>query len=226
MGFYTDGQGRKRPITPKKGGAAAAIVVGAVLAMGVAGGGAGGGLSPLGGGGSGGSAGQAVKARKAEGQRSAREGNAAEAWRRMGVRELKQVLRQDAACLAASHGRVQEFFLHTPCTSLDRVMLTVGDDAGNVAVVSVVWVGFRTGGDAREFQRLMDVHGSGDIRPLGAGVLGLADVVFSGHNYGSDRKNGGKVLTVAEAETAAGRHDPEFLDALAEVAAYLPTPPR
>lgn len=223
-GVYTDGQGRKRPLTPKKGSTATALVVGGVLAMSVAGGGAGAGLPSLGGGGS--TGGSSVKARKAEGQRSARDGNAAEAWRRMGVRELNRTLRQDVECLGASHGRVQEFFVHTPCTSLDRVVLAVVDDAGNTAVVSVVWVGFRTSRDAREFKRVEDVQGSGDIHPLGAGLLGLADVTFTGLNYGTDAKAGGRVLTVAEAETAAGHHDHEFLDALAEVAAYLPVPAR
>jgi hypothetical protein len=69
---------------------------------------------------------------------------------------------------------------------------------------------------------LIDVHGTGDIKPLASSLLGIADIPFTGRNYHSDRK--GATLTVAEAETASGRVDSELLDAMAEVAAQLPGP--
>ncbi|WNV88499.1 hypothetical protein [Umezawaea sp. Da 62-37] len=212
-GFYTDKQGRVRPISGKSG----TVVTAGVLAIGLFAVGGGGGLLSAEGIGA---TGSGVSARKSEGQKAARKGDPDEAWRRMGMRKLKQTLRQDAECLTTSHGEVQEFFLHTPCTSLDRILLTVGDEAGNSAVISVAWVAFRTTSDRRDFKTLIDRPGSGDVYPLGNALLGLADIHFSGLNYGTDTK--GTSLTVAEAETATGFVDHDTLDALAEVAAYLP----
>ncbi|MCC8246209.1 hypothetical protein [Saccharothrix luteola] len=220
--FYTDGQGRVRPITGKKGGAGAVVaagvlVLGLVGSTGVAGGG---GLLGSSAGGPPGSAG--VAARKVDGQKAAKRGDRDGAWQRMGMRRLDDRVRQQVECLSASHGEVREFFTHTPCTSLDRMVIAVGDGSGNNAVLSVAWVGFRSARDMRAFKRIEDRHGSGDIRPLGASLLGLADITFTGHYYGTDTD--GSTITIAEAEPAAGHVDPETLDALAEVAAYLPRP--
>jgi hypothetical protein len=117
---------------------------------------------------------------------------------------------------------VQEFFLRTPCTSLDRWLLTVVDGEGDSAVVSVAWVGFRTNREVSSFKTVIDRQGSGDIRPHAASLLGVADIRFSGLNYGSETT--GKVITIAEAETATGTVAPDVLDAVAEVAALLPRP--
>jgi hypothetical protein len=161
-----------------------------------------------------------VEARKAEGEELARRGDAEGAWRRMGLRELKRTEKQQADCVAASFGGVREFLRRTGCTSMDRVLFAVGDDAGNSAVIAVAWVGFDSRGDAREFQDVVDAPGTGDVKPLGAAQVGLADIAFSGANYGSGRDR--TTVTVAEAEIATGYLTPEVLDALAEVAAQLP----
>lgn len=221
-GIYTDEQGRIRSFSGKKGGAgtvvaAGVLVLGLVGSAGVAGGGAVFGSSA---GGSAGSSG--VTARKLDGQKAAKRGDRDGAWQRLGMRRLNDRWQRQAECLSASHGEVRQFFAHTPCTSLDRVVIAVGDGAGNNAVVSVAWVGFRNTRDLRAFKRIEDRHGSGDIHPLGASLLGLADIRFTGDNYGTDVN--GTTITVAEAEPAAGHVDRETLDALAEVAAYLPRP--
>lgn len=168
----------------------------------------------------GGGAGLSVEDRKSEGTDRARRGDAEGAWQRMGLHGLEYSEKQQAECVAASFGGVQEFLRRTPCTSMDRVLFTVGDDAGNSAVVSVAWVGFSSRGDAREFHDLVNAPGSGDVKPLGGALIGLADVAFSGDNYGSERHRA--TVTVAEAEIATGYVTPELLDALAEVAAQLP----
>lgn len=220
-GFYTDPQGRVRPIRGK----GTSYVVAGALALGVVGssggvasiGGGAGGVAPAGGG----TSSAQLRARKSDGRKAARNGDADAAWQRMGLRQLRRTARQQAECLAVSFGEVREFFTRTRCTSLERVLFAVTDGAGNVAAVSVVWVGLPSGGDARKFHTLMDRHGSGDIRPLGSAALDLADIRFTGLRYGSDRD--GKRVTVAEAENAAGNgFDHETLDAIAEVAAYLP----
>ncbi|MET9226876.1 hypothetical protein [Lentzea sp. NPDC003310] len=158
--------------------------------------------------------------RKAEGQKAARKGDVDGAWQRLGMRQLKRTTRQQAECVAVSFGEVREFFLQNRCTSLDRVLFAVTDGTGNTAVISVVWVGLSSDGDARRFQSVMNRHGSGDVHPLGSTLLDLAEIRFTGLRYGSERD--GRTVTVAEAETATGQVDHDTLDALAEVAAHLP----
>ncbi|MGM1063977.1 hypothetical protein [Saccharothrix sp. Mg75] len=186
MPFFTDKQGRVRPITPKKGNGGAVVAGVAVLGIVAGGGGAtsvglgtAGTASEVGVGSVrlGGSSGQ-LRARKDEGRRAARRGEFEGAWQRMGLRQGKRVARQQAECVTASFGQVRD---------------------------------------------LVDVHGSGDITPLGGELLGLGGITFTGLRYGSDIDVGGAGVTVAEAENApGGQFDHDTLDAIAEVASYLP----
>ncbi|MBP2335681.1 hypothetical protein JOF41_001859 [Saccharothrix coeruleofusca] len=223
-GFYTDKQGRVRPIRGNSG--KAAVMAGAVV-LGVFA--SGGGAVPLGGSAvsseisavrAGGSQAQ-LRARKSEGQKAARRGDPDGAWGRLGLRQLRRTPRQQAECLAASYGQVREFFTRHRCTSLERALFVVADDGGNTAAVSVAWVGLAGSGEARRFRTLIDEHGTGDITPLGAPLLDLAEISYTGLRYGSDRD--GRNVTVAEAENATGSgFDHDTLDAIAEVAAHLP----
>jgi len=211
-----------------KAGGGLAVVGVAAVALGVLGTGAAGTTAgvvgtPVGSGvGAGSSAGESISVRKADGKKSARKGDSDAAWRRLGMKELKKQSKKDLECLSASFDQVQEFLIRTPCASLDRMLFAVGDGEGNSAVVSVVWVGFRTTRDVTAFKRVVDRQGSGDIRPLATPLLELADIHFSGLNYGSETT--GKGITIAETETASGTVAPDLLDALAEVAALLPRP--
>jgi hypothetical protein len=99
--------------------------------------------------------------------------------------------------------------------------LTVGDGHGNAAVVSIVRVGFRTTAQAQAFQRIEDTAGSGDVRPLDIAVgLRMTGVKLTAMHYHSrlDRS----AVVVAEAETATGHIDGQLLDAIADIASYLP----
>jgi hypothetical protein len=136
------------------------------------------------------------------------------------MRTLKRVAKAEAQCLSHSFGQVRDHFVHNPCRSLDRTLLTVGDDRGNVAVVSVAWVGFRTRRDAGEFKRLIDVHGTGDITPLASSLLNMADVRFTALHYQS--RSDRDTVVIAEAEPASGHVTGEVLDALADMASWLP----
>jgi hypothetical protein len=238
-GFYTDKDGKVRPINGSSSGGAKKLVVaaGLVTVVGTSG------AMSLGGGGAafegadaaadaltGNTAGDVVDSlpgrnpatRKAEARTSAERGKSNEAWSRMRLKQLKRKAEKDLRCLINSTGQIREFFLRTPCTSLDRLLLAVGDGQGNAAVISVAWVGFRTKRDVESFKRLEDVHGNGDITPEGAGLLGLAGIHFTAHHYHC-RPNG-KTAIVAEAETATGHFADTTLDAIAEIATYLPQP--
>lgn len=192
-GFYRDGRGRARPITKKKGLAAvAAAGVAVVIAYGGGGGlgGAGGAAESF--------AGQSLRAKISHGKNAARKGRRHEAWRRMEVRSLRRTVREAADCVRHSFGEVRDFLVDTPCRSLHRELLAVADPHGNVILVSIAWVRMHDAGDATRFRDLIDVHGSGDIRPIAA-ALEIGDVTFTGHHYGS-----GTHVVVVETETAAG----------------------
>jgi hypothetical protein len=163
-----------------------------------------------------------LNARKADGKKNARDGDADGALNRLGMRIRRKAVKQDLECLTNSFGEVREFFLRTPCTALDRWLFAVDDGVGNVAVVSVVWVSFADRGRTKRFERLVDVHGTGDIRPLGSALLDLADIRFTATHYWSETR--GNTITIAEAEAATGHVEPDLLDAMTEVAARLPRP--
>lgn len=201
----------------KSGGA---VVAAAVVAL-ASTAGVGGGAVLSGGSATGGSA-PGLSARKADGKKSARDGDADAAVSRLGMRIRKRAPKRDAECLTSSFGQVREFFARTPCTSLDRLVFATDDGLGNVAVVSVVWVTFSRRADTGRFERLIDEYGTGDIRPLGSGALGMADIRFTAAHYWSETR--GATITVAESESATGHVEPGVLDALAEVTAQLPRP--
>jgi hypothetical protein len=209
---------------PGKGNGAKTLVAAAAFTLVVVGGTTGaislGGTS--GSGGTTNSASPDLNTRTNEGKKSAKNGKADEAWSRMGLRTLKRAIKRDIKCVAASTDRVREFFLRTPCTSLDRILFAVGDGRGNSAVISIAWVGFRNRGDGDAFERVEKVQGSGDISPLGGALIDLAHIRFTGRHFQSRRD--GNTIVIAETESAAGRVNDDVLDALADVAAWLPRP--
>lgn len=165
--------------------------------------------------------GRSLKTRRAEGRESAKRGKTDEAWSRLKFKQLKRKLEHEVECAMAATGKVRDFLLKTPCTSLDRMLLAVGDGHGNAAVISVVRIGFKTKTQAKEFEKVEAVQGSGDVRPLEiAAILGLADVHMTGLHY--QPRADGTAMVIAEADTAIGHVDRSTLDALADVAAYLP----
>jgi hypothetical protein len=162
-----------------------------------------------------------LPARTSRASRSARKGRADEAWSRMGIRRIKKSAMRYAECVAVSTGRVRQFLEHTPCRSLRRMLFVVG--TGQAAVlVSVVWISFRTRGQAAAFKDVEDIPGSGDIRPLAATVLDIRHIEFTALHYHARPR--GSTITVAETEALSGRPTTQALNAIADVAAYLPRP--
>lgn len=198
----------------------AAVATAGVVAFGATTGGAGGPAGSLGSGTSS-SVGKNLSARKADSKKSARAGRTDEAWNRLGMRTLRKATRRHTECVSRSFGEVRQFLTRTRCTFLRRALFAIGDGEDSV-VVSVVWVGFRTRAQAARFRDLIDVHGTGDITPLGGQFVGASGIRFSGHNYDSRLNRTG--LTVAESETLSGEFSADDLDTVAEVAALLPRP--
>jgi hypothetical protein len=84
-----------------------------------------------------------------------------------------------------------------------------------------VRVGFRTSAQAQAFQQVEDIPGSGDVRPFDvAATLQLTSMRLTGEHYHS--RLIGSAVVVAEADTVSGHLDGQYLDAIADVASYLP----
>jgi hypothetical protein len=144
-------------------------------------------------------------------------------WRDTGLRVVDRVTRGDGECVSHSFGQVQELLKAVPCVALDRMLFTLTDDKGGTAVVFVAWVEFDDRDKAREFKRLEDVHGTGDLTPLSGSLLQIVDVPFTAHNYDSAVVDDVTVV-IAEAENVAGGFTAEYLDDIAGVAVLTPRP--
>ncbi|CAM3396634.1 hypothetical protein KIPE111705_06385 [Kibdelosporangium persicum] len=166
--------------------------------------------------------GQAIRVNVSRGKVNAKQGKRDDAWRDMGLRRLKQTSKQAVSCAVNSYGDVREFFVRTPCRSLDRMFFVLGDGDRNSVVVAVSWVRMSTSENARKLQELADVYGTGNVSPLAGALVEAAHVKFTGRYY--DSRRSGDLVVIAETEPLRGDPQPEFLDGLAEVAAELPRP--
>lgn len=66
------------------------------------------------------------------------------------------------------------------------MLFAVADKAGNVAVVSVAWVGLTNASKVCKFDSPMRGHGSGGVTPLGGALLDLGRIEFTRLRYGRD----------------------------------------
>lgn len=218
--FRTNKNGKPYPIHEGKGrGRATAVAVGTVLAVSGAGGSVGTGALV---GSSGGSASltaaesavvRGVRSNLTKARTSVRRGKPKQAWRKLGLRRGRARVREAARCWAFSFGQVQEFFAHTPCRSMRRAQFPVTVADGTTVWVLVSRVRMGSVADAGEFKRLIDVHGTGDIRPI------LPTVSFSGHNY--DSRSSGRTVVVAETEPTAGTPPGPVLESITHAAVVL-----
>lgn len=217
--------GRRVFIEDKRAGTAAAVVVGLLVAVG--GGSIGAGSL------AGGTAAEVAEASgplnaSRGGTRGTREDLRRDRTRedsfrkRLRVKRFRERVDRNASCAAHAFGQVREFFLRRPCKSLDRLIAFLADADGNEVALSVVWVRMPSTKRAGEFKSLQDIHGSGDIRPLAATVLGAKDIKFDGTHYGSDQD--GALVTFAETTAIRGTPGDKWLRDIATLAALLPAP--
>lgn len=146
-----------------------------------------------------------------------------EVWEDTGLRVVDRATRADTECASHSFGRVQELLKATPCVALDRMLFTLTDDKGGTIVVFVAWIEFDDRDGAREFKRVEDIHGTGDITPLSGSLLQISDVPFTARNYDSNTLDGTTVV-IAEAEDVSGGFTDAYLDDIAETAVLTPRP--
>lgn len=216
--FFTR-NGKVHPITPRKGGGAVAVagvVAGGVLAVGGVGGAGAGGVAADS------AASQALRGKTNQSKTEAGKGRYRSAWNRLGWKELKKKGAKAANCVAHSFGDVQKLFARSPCRELDRTILALGDGSGGTIVVAIAWVRMPTSRAAQELKDLAHIQGTGNVAPLGAALLEMADVEFTGEFYDSDRR--GALTVISEATAAGGDPDDDLMRAVVEVAKEFPAP--
>ena len=231
--FYTDGQGRRRPIGGPGGGSgkggggggkSGKVVAAGVLALGLVAS-TGGGGALLGGGGSASSvASESVASRVTKGKQAARKGKPDAVLRSMRLKRKRSKGPEYAECVARSFGQVQDFVIRNPCRDLARVTVEFDDGQGNTAVLSLAWARMTTTKSARQLKLLDDRDGTGDFYALGDDALAARGVSFTGDHYRG--RYVGRVFTRAEVAPVRGSPDDDLMDGVADAAAHLPPPPR
>jgi hypothetical protein len=215
--FRTRPDGTRYPITPK-GKAAGTVVAGAVIA----------GLMTAASGGTGTeSVGAALDSAseqnaKSSSQDNARKSDRAKTWQRKALREVRDTVKQDLRCAVQSYGQVQQFFLQSPCDTLDQMLFALSDAQGNIIAVSVMWVKMPSADEAGQLKKLEDTYGTGDVTPFATEALQLGGIKFTGRHYAS-RANGSLVV-IAESEAVQGNTSTTLLDDVAKIAVVLPRP--
>ena len=164
------------------------------------------------------------RVRVADAQKAASPGQRREALKRVRVKQAGNKYRSQRHlnCVRNSHGQVRTFFIATPCRSLDRALILLADQDGNLLVLSVYWVRMRNAAAARALQDLDDEYGTGNVNPVAGTLLGLAGVTFTGRYYDSHRS--GSLVVIAEAEPVRGTPGAETLESVVQVATHLPRP--
>ena len=117
----------------------------------------------------------------------ARDHSAAAVEHRLEAGGLKVTRLEDDSsdnCAAHSYGEVREHFREHRCTALHRALFDVRDDEDH-AVVAVAWVDMPDEVQARQYQRLVDRHGTGNVTELTED--GSTAVRWTGRRYASVR---------------------------------------
>lgn len=219
--FRTRPDGTVYPLTGKKSKARTMVATGAAATL-IAAGPSLGGIGTVGGAGSGLTSGlsSAMRAKVVKAKKTIR-AKPTRAWRQLGLRKGTMRRIPNASCVVNSYGKVQAYFVEHPCRSLRRLVLPLSDGRGNSMLLAVSWVRMPTKRTAREFKRLIDIHGTGDIKPVAMRMWQRQfGVTFTGRNYDSRRSH--TTVVVAETEPLRGRPSRDVLQAAAMVGIHLP----
>jgi hypothetical protein len=136
-----------------------------------------------------------------------------------------QVVDLADSCRNHAYGRVAEFLAATDCAGLSRALWTTEVD-GQAVVVSVSRVRMPDTGTARQLQALADTTGTGNVNDLLRERKGYpgGPPELAGAEYASAVS--GPVVTIVESSwVRPGAGDPAAVDAVADEALVLETPP-
>ncbi|MGH3854745.1 MAG: hypothetical protein ACRDR6_14875 [Pseudonocardiaceae bacterium] len=167
--------------------------------------------------------GQGLETRTTNGKESARRGQYDETWKRLGLKRLRQTLKQidrDFQCALRSTGQVQQFFVSEHCRSLQRTLIPLADTEGNTIIVAIAWVRMANSGSVIRLADLIGTDGTGGIAPLAGALLGYDGIQFTGQHYAVRRS--ADLVVIAEATPWRGQPSGTTLDSIASVAAEFP----
>lgn len=138
-----------------------------------------------------------------------------------GYQFVQVATRNDTDCAANAYGKVADFFRATPCAALDRALYTTTVD-GRPAAVSVSLVRMPDAAGAGELRKLADTSGTGNVADLlRAGVTAPgAPPSFTSAGYASELDGATVVITEADFADPAVE-DPDALDRLSRAAVQL-----
>jgi hypothetical protein len=177
-----------------KGGGAGTFLLAALLAIAVGTGG----TSALGIGSAGGGA-SASSGARGQSNVSSRQSQAAEARIvARGVQVRARATDDSTNCAAHAYGQVKEYLREHPCVGMHRASFELRDAGGDVVLIAVSWVDMGDEATAREFHRLVDGSGTGNITELSRERGRYRSVRFTGDIYESRRE--GTVVSNAQAQ--------------------------
>lgn len=202
-----------------KGKGAGTILAAGALALVLASAGEDGGPAP--GTGSGEAVANTFAARVASSQAAAARGDIAGAAQRLGMTAGPRGQRHNVNCAAFATGEVRAYLLAHPCRGMDRVLFTMRDSQGGTIAVAVAWVDFATPAQARDFRRVDDAPGTGQINPLPGSTAGIPNVHLTGRHHRS-RQVGATAVSADAEPVAAGAQTDALLDEIAGIAVLLP----
>lgn len=115
-----------------------------------------------------------------------------------GVQVRARATDDSTNCAAHAYGQVKEYLREHPCAGMHRALFELRDTRGNVVLIAVSWVDMGDEATAREFHRLVDGSGSGNITELSRERGRYRSVRFTGDIYESRRE--GTVVSNAQAQ--------------------------
>lgn len=121
-----------------------------------------------------------------------------------GLRVTERGVDADDDCAAHSYGEVRTLFVRQPCDAVYRALLEVGDGRA-AAVIAVAWVDMPDEAQAREYQLLVDRHGTGNVTELTKEGVRPTSVRWTGTRYASVRDGATVVNLQAEPLDRAAR---------------------
>jgi hypothetical protein len=177
-----------------KGGGAGTFLLAALLAIAVGSGG----TFALGIGSAGGGT-SASSGARGQPNVSSRQSQAAEARIvASGVQVRARATADSTNCAAHAYGQVKEYLLEHPCVGMHRASFELRDGRGDVVLVAVSWVDMGDESTAREFHRLVDGSGTGNITELSRERGRYRSVRFTGDIFESRREE--TVVSNAQAQ--------------------------
>lgn len=160
-------------------------------------------------------------ARLAASQAAASRGDITGAAQALGMTAGPRGRQHNVNCAAFATRQVRQYLLTHPCDSMDRLLFTLRDARGGTIAVAVAWVDFTGNARAREFRRIDDTPGAGQIKPLPGSTAGIPNVTLTGRHHRS-RQVGTTVVSADAEPVAAGQQTDALLDQIAGVAVLLP----